>query len=92
MQKMRDDIRTSNAGSPSVHRGVRQLEYAICGKGYLNGINDHGNIVLNARCEVPAYRLDSKDSRRPRLPPRSRARSCNEGRTCLFSRFAGSSR
>ncbi len=58
MQKMRDAIRASNADVGGRTVELSEFEYVIRGKGYLNNINDLGNIVLKTSNGTPVLLRD----------------------------------
>jgi Cu(I)/Ag(I) efflux system membrane protein CusA/SilA len=58
MPKMRDAIRASNADVGGRTVELSEFEYVIRGRGYLNGINDLGNIVLKTSNGTPVLLRD----------------------------------
>jgi len=58
MQRMRDAIRASNADVGGRTVELSEFEYVIRGKGYLNSINDLGNIVLKNDRGTPVLLRD----------------------------------
>jgi Cu(I)/Ag(I) efflux system membrane protein CusA/SilA len=58
MQRMRDAIRASNADVGGRTVELSEFEYVIRGKGYLNSINDLGNIVLKTNNGTPVLLRD----------------------------------